>query len=84
MTTSFAHLVRGQLADAFRANAGGLLLGLACLALVPWCWLSMFYARTCWIQRPGMAAIVLFGTVSLVAVVQWFIRVCFLPSAGGF
>jgi hypothetical protein len=84
MTTSFAHLVRGQFEEAFRANPAGLLLGLACAALVPWCWLSSFYARTCWIQRPGAAAIALFGSLSAVAVVQWFVRICVWPSTGGF
>src|SRR5271154_3804334 len=74
MTTSFAHLMRGQLAKAFRANAAGLLLGLVCAALVPWCWLSVFYARTCWIHSPGIAAIVVFGCISAAAVAQWFVR----------
>jgi hypothetical protein len=74
MTTSFAHLMRGQLAEAFRANAAGLLLGLVCAALVPWCWLSAFYARTCWIQRPGVAALALLGSISVLATIQWFIR----------
>jgi hypothetical protein len=74
MTTSFAHLMRGQLPEAFRANAAGLLLGLVCAALVPWCWLSVFYARTCWIQRPAVAAIALLGSISALAVLQWIIR----------
>jgi Protein of unknown function (DUF2752) len=84
MTTSFACLMRGQLEGAFRANPAGLLLGLVCAALVPWCWLSVFYARTCWVQSPGLAAIVLFGSISIVAVVQWLVRMFVLSSPGGF
>jgi hypothetical protein len=37
MTTSFALLVRGDLANSLRANAVGTLLALFCLALIPWC-----------------------------------------------
>jgi hypothetical protein len=75
MTTSFAHLMKGQFAEAFRANPAGLLLALISATLVPWCWLSVFYARTCWIERPGLAAFVMLGTVSAVAAIQWFVRV---------
>ncbi|HET6325725.1 MAG TPA: DUF2752 domain-containing protein [Planctomycetaceae bacterium] len=84
MTTSFACLMRGQFEDAFRANPAGLLLGLVCAAFVPWCWLSVFYARTCWIQNPIVAAIVVLGSISVVAVVQWFVRVFLFSSTGGF
>jgi hypothetical protein len=83
MTTSFAYLMRGQLGDAVRANPAGPFLALMCAALVPWCWLSLFYARTCWIQRPGVAAAVMLGSISAVAAVQWFIRVFVLSSTGG-
>jgi hypothetical protein len=76
--------MRGQLAEAFRANAAGLLLGLVCAAMVPWCWLSAFYARLCWIERPSVAAIVLLGSISTLALGQWLIRIFFLPSTGGF
>jgi hypothetical protein len=82
MTTSFASLMRGQLDQSFRANPAGLLLGLACAALVPWCWLSVFYARLCWIQRPVPAAVWLLGSISAVALIQWLVRVFFLSSAG--
>src|SRR3984957_18651504 len=64
MTTSFASLMRGQLDQSFRANPAGLLLGLACAALIPWCWLSVFYARLCWIQRPVPVAVWVLGSIS--------------------
>jgi Protein of unknown function (DUF2752) len=75
MTTSFAHLMQGQLEDAFRANPAGPLLAAVCGVLVPWCWLSVFYGRTCWIERPAVVALVLLGSLSAVAVVQWLIRI---------
>jgi len=84
MTTSFAHLMRGELQDAFRANAAGFIMGLACVILVPWCWLSVFYARTCWIERPALATLALLGTISVVALVQWFVRLFVFPSIGGY
>ncbi len=82
MTTSFASLMRGQLDQSFRANPAGLLLGLACAALIPWCWLSVFYARLCWIQRPVPAAVRLLGSISAVALIQWLVRIFYLSSAG--
>ncbi len=36
MTTSFALLMHGDLADSLRANAVGTLLAFFCLALIPW------------------------------------------------
>jgi xanthine/uracil permease len=36
MTTSFAHLVRGDVWNSVRANAVGTLLAAFCLMLVPW------------------------------------------------
>jgi hypothetical protein len=40
MTTSWANLVRMRPADAFRANVGGTVLGLATVIAVPWLLLS--------------------------------------------
>ncbi len=82
MTTSFASLMRAEFSQAFRANPAGLLLGLACAVLVPWSWLSVFYGRLCWIQRPVSATVWVLGSISIVAVVQWLVRIFFLSSAG--
>jgi hypothetical protein len=84
MTTSFAHLMRGQVVEAFRANPAALLLAIGCALLIPWCGLSAFYARTCWTYRPGFVAIVFFGSVSAVALIQWFVRVFILSSTFGY
>jgi hypothetical protein len=82
MTTSFASLMRGEVAGAWRANAAGLLLALTCAALVPWCWLSVFYGRACWIQRPDVAALIVLGSISALAIVQWLVRVFLFFQAG--
>jgi hypothetical protein len=42
MTTSFALLIRGDLWNSLRANAVGTLLGLFCLAFIPWAVWSAF------------------------------------------
>jgi hypothetical protein len=84
MTTSFAHLMQGQLKDAFRANPTGLLLAPICALLIPWSWLSAYYGRLCWIRRPAWAAIVLLGSVSVIATIQWLVRILVLPQTGGF
>jgi Protein of unknown function (DUF2752) len=84
MTTSFACLMRGQFVEAFRANPAGLFLALVCAALVPWCWLSVFYGRTCWIHSPGVAAIVVFGCISAAAFVQWLVRLVLFSPTNGF
>lgn len=42
MTTSWSHLVRGQLISAFQANAGGALLGMLSVGSAPWMlWVSV-------------------------------------------
>src|SRR5262249_52642491 len=50
MTTSWAHLVRGQAIAAFRANSGGALLGLAALVCGPWLLISGTRGR--WLIGP--------------------------------
>lgn len=46
MTTSFALLVRGDVASSLRANAVGTLLALFCLLLIPWCLAAVVTGRT--------------------------------------
>lgn len=42
MTTSWSHLMRGQLMAAFQANAGGALLGMLSAVSAPWLfWVSL-------------------------------------------
>jgi len=46
MTTSFAHLMRGDVVNSLRANAAGTLLATAGLLAIPWCLASF------WLRRP--------------------------------
>ncbi len=80
MTTSFANITKGRWREAVRANVAGLLLSLVCAALVPWCWLSAFYGRLCWIRRPARLAAFILLVVCGVATVEWMIRLLLLSS----
>lgn len=79
MTTSWSHLVRGNLYLAFRSNAGGALLGLATLILAPWFLMSGLLGRW-WITPPNMVAgfFTLLG-ITIVTIVQWLIWITFFP-----
>jgi hypothetical protein len=50
MTTSFALLVRGDVANSLRANAVGTLLALFCLALIPWSLASVACKRSLFVR----------------------------------
>ena len=69
MTTSWAHLVRGEGADAFRANAAGALLALAAMLATPWLLLSAAAGRWVgWAPRGmplAVAAVLAFGIMLL-------------------
>ena len=74
MTTSWSYLMRGRLADAWTANAGGTLLGLIALAFVPA--ICYYLARGYW-SRQGWLSFSLALSLSaalLVAVGQWLSR----------
>jgi hypothetical protein len=45
MTTAFALLIRGDVWNSLRANAAGTLLGVVCLAFVPWAMVSAWRAQ---------------------------------------
>jgi hypothetical protein len=77
MTTSFANITKMRWRDAARANLTGLLLALFCAAFAPWCWLSAFYGRLCWVRRPAKLAATLLLLVSGVATVEWVVRLVF-------
>ncbi|MFN3188964.1 MAG: DUF2752 domain-containing protein [Aureliella sp.] len=74
MTTSWAHMVRGQVLEAFYANAGGALLSIIALVCIP---------ATCYFSLAGLATkrerFSLFLAASLliaivVAIAQWYFR----------
>jgi hypothetical protein len=74
MTTSWAHLVRGQFGRALRANVAGTCLGLATMAVVPWLLLSARRGRWLWrspsVEVATIAAVAVVG----VALIDWLVR----------
>ena len=74
MTTSWAHMVRGQVLAAARANAGGALLALAAAMCGPWLVASGVRGR--WlIGRPAEEIVVVAGiTIIVVTLIQWTLR----------
>ena len=74
MTTSWAHLVRGQLINAFRANVGGTLLGLLNLLAVPWLLFSS--ARGRWLGWVPDSTAVAWGgaAILLITLIDWGVR----------
>lgn len=74
MTTSFSHLMRGNLSQALRANPGGVLLALVCAIQVPWCWWSAARGRLAWVSDPGQSMIWLLVAVAGVCLVNWIIQ----------
>jgi len=74
MTTSWAHLVRGELTAALVANAGGTLL--AVLAMIAGLWSVVTAVRGRYlVGLPGRGAVVtVFVVVVAVTVVQWVWR----------
>lgn len=79
MTTSWSHVIRGNLYMAFRSNSGGALLCLATLILSPWFLISGVMGRW-WISQPDMVSgfFVLLG-ITLITIFQWLIWVFFFP-----
>ena len=74
MTTAWAHLVRGQLVGALRANVGGTLLGLLAVAAVPWLLASAARGRWLgWVPNSTAVARVAVG-IGLVTLIDWGLR----------
>jgi hypothetical protein len=74
MTTSWAHLVRGQPIGALKANVGGALL--AALAVVGVPWLGVSAVRGRWIGwAPNSIVVAWVGSaILLVTLIDWGIR----------
>jgi hypothetical protein len=74
MTTSWSHLMRGELVDSFRVNAGGTMLGVVSLAAAP---LSLATAirgrRFAWMPS-GNALIWIAVGIAVVVLLQWGCR----------
>jgi len=79
MTTSWSHLVRGRVGEAFRDNVGGALLGLVTGLLAPWSLISGWRGR--WLWRPLGERVVFIAVWWLVAVtlIDWSVRFFLAP-----
>lgn len=74
MTTSWSHVVRGQLIGAWRANVGGTLLGILAMAGTPWLLVSAVRGRWLgWVPNTAVLAWVA-SAVVLATLIHWGIR----------
>ncbi|QDU31302.1 hypothetical protein ETAA8_64550 [Anatilimnocola aggregata] len=75
MTTSWAHLMRGQIIRSAVANTGGCLLGIFAALSTPWLLASAIRGR--WLFGPLSPEVTLwvFGSIFLVTLVQWAWRI---------
>ncbi|WP_425616348.1 DUF2752 domain-containing protein [Anatilimnocola sp. NA78] len=75
MTTSWAHLMRGQVIQSAMANTGGCLLGMMAVLGTPWMLASGLRGR--WLFGPLAAEwlLVSIGTIFAITTVQWLWRV---------
>jgi hypothetical protein len=74
MTTSWAHIVRGEAASAFQVNSAGALLALAALAAVPWLLVCGAAGRWVgWTPRSTPLAVAAVG-VGGIMVLDWLRR----------
>ncbi len=82
MTTSFALLVHGDLANSLRANWVGTLLALIGMAYIPWSMLSIWRGRWLWVQKvePWLIRLV-FGWVALM-LLRWAALLAWMNYSG--
>jgi hypothetical protein len=74
MTTSWAHLVRGQLIGALRASVGGTLLGTLAMVSVPWLVVSAARGRWLGWAPNGTTVGWVASAILLVTLIDWGIR----------
>ncbi len=74
MTTSWAHMIRGQVFPSFSANSGGALLALTAMCAGPWLLFSGLFGR--WVISPPNEAVVFImgATILVVTLVDWAFR----------
>jgi hypothetical protein len=75
MTTSWSHMLRGNVLGAMRANAGGALLAITAAACGPWLLGSGLLGR--WLGSPPREwlTIAVGLTIVIVTLVQWTLRI---------
>lgn len=74
MTTCFALLVRGRLAEAARANAAGLVLAAVCAAAIPWCLWGAVSGRLPGVRQPALALAWLLAVLGVMGLANWIAR----------
>lgn len=74
MTTSWAHLMRGNVLGAVRANSGGTLFALAAIAAGPWLLLSGIAGRWRFWQPDERILVGIGLTMIAVTIVDWALR----------
>ena len=74
MTTSWAHMTRGQVFQAVRANAGGALLAILAATVGPWILLSGLAGR--WLGGPPRESITIVVGLAVVVttLIDWSLR----------
>jgi hypothetical protein len=81
MTTSFALLVRGDLANSLRANWVGTGSAILCLALIPWALASAWCGRTLFIRSMERALITTLLAFLALMFLRWVLVIWVFPSA---
>jgi hypothetical protein len=71
MTTSFAHLVRGDVWNSLRANAVGTVLASFCLLLIPWSAASVLKGRTLFVVSLDRAVMCVVITLMTLMLLRW-------------
>lgn len=74
MTTSWAHMVRGQVLRSFAANTGGALLAILSLTVGPWALASGLRGNWLWRSPTENLALAVVLTISGVTIVDWLVR----------
>ena len=74
MTTAWAHLVRGQVIGALRANVGGTLLAVVAVIAMPWLLGAAARGRWLGMAPNGAVAACISTTILLVILIDWLVR----------
>ncbi len=74
MTTCFSNLMHGNVSQAFRANASGVMLAVVCAVQIPWCCWSAARGRLVGVSDPARSLLWLFGALGIICLVNWILR----------
>ena len=74
MTTSFSHLMHGNVSQAFRASASGVVLAVVCALQIPWCWWSAARGRLAGVSDPSGSLLWLIVALAGICLVNWTLR----------